>query len=486
MTSENSLWGESESGLADALTQSSPVLATLREWSAEDFARVYSRFRTPLVLHARRFLRDPSLAEEIVQDAFLYLMTALPELDSEPGVLRYLRWKVRNLAIDAGRRKALNTLSLESDQEFFSGQLGMEGAFQPSQDIEASEDAAIVRLAFSRLSTNQRLALVHDVVEEKSNSQAAADMQLEPGAFRQLLYRSRKAFRRELERILQDRGITVEEFRKGRKYLTSVPIVALVASGIILLSQFTAGSGAVSTVAIVEPALVERNFALEQKSSNLNDESPSNDQIFNVSENLSDQSLSNVEETSTASVATLAPIQPAAALSPQSQPEVQNFALDLSPVRESASQVAGEILSAHFQSKTGNFAPVQPEGKALSTEEGFTLYLPIADGISVVTAISWSNQSDPKVASVLIEQLDNEGKLVGLATGLHSQARVEDGLMVGRAVATGFAASDLTPDELTPVLEDGHLFELGLDISWVLDTSDGNLILGQLSPIFRN
>ena len=63
------------------------VDGNLTKWSAQDFASIYVRFRPHLERHARRYLSSPVQAEEVVQDAFLYLMTALPELDSELGVL---------------------------------------------------------------------------------------------------------------------------------------------------------------------------------------------------------------------------------------------------------------------------------------------------------------------------------------------------------------------------------------------------------------
>lgn len=74
--------------------------AKLSGWTAEDFASIYVRFRPHLVRHANRYTSSPQQSEEIVQDAFLYLMTTLPELDSELGVLKFLKWKTKMLAYD--------------------------------------------------------------------------------------------------------------------------------------------------------------------------------------------------------------------------------------------------------------------------------------------------------------------------------------------------------------------------------------------------
>lgn len=51
---------------------------------------MHNPFRPHLERHAKRYLSNPVQAEEVVQDAFLYLMTTLPELDTELGVLKIM------------------------------------------------------------------------------------------------------------------------------------------------------------------------------------------------------------------------------------------------------------------------------------------------------------------------------------------------------------------------------------------------------------
>ena len=88
---------DEEFGLPE-FKDSKPV--KLKDWKAEDFASIYTRFRPHLERHAKKFLNNPSQIDEVVQDAFLYLMVSLPELDSEIGVLKFMKWKVKNLCID--------------------------------------------------------------------------------------------------------------------------------------------------------------------------------------------------------------------------------------------------------------------------------------------------------------------------------------------------------------------------------------------------
>jgi RNA polymerase sigma-70 factor (ECF subfamily) len=165
----------------------------LAEWSAQDFSSIYLRFRPHLERHARRFLRNPSQVDEVVQDAFLYLMVSLPELDSEIGVLRFLKWKTRLLALDvirASGRAYIN--SIDDVQEPASADPEI------SYSLEQQDDAAVVKLALSKLNPRHREVLIASMYEEKSTEQIAAQVGLSENATRQLIFRARAAFKKAL------------------------------------------------------------------------------------------------------------------------------------------------------------------------------------------------------------------------------------------------------------------------------------------------
>ena len=186
---------------ADTLTP-----AVLRDWTAKDFASIYVRFRPHLERHARRFLVNPSQVEEVVQDAFLYLMTTLPELDSELGVLKFLKWKVRLLSLDVIRANSRASISpleelpdIESDEP------------ETSQGLERAEDAAIVSMALAKLQPRQREALIATLYEEKSTEVVASQMGLSENAFRQLLFRARSSFKKALVGEAETAGMSAAE-----------------------------------------------------------------------------------------------------------------------------------------------------------------------------------------------------------------------------------------------------------------------------------
>jgi len=164
--------------------------AVLKEWTAQDFSNIYTRFRPHLERHARRFLSNQSQVDEVVQDAFLYLMVTLPELDSEIGVLRFMKWKVRLLCLDvirASGRAYINNIDDIAEPESSEPEVGSE--------LEHIEDAAIVRLALAKLNPRHREVLLASMYEEKSAAQIAEQVGLSENATRQLIFRARAAFK---------------------------------------------------------------------------------------------------------------------------------------------------------------------------------------------------------------------------------------------------------------------------------------------------
>ena len=165
----------------------------LAAWTAQDFANIYTRFRPHLERHARRFLNNPSQIDEVVQDAFLYLMVSLPELDSEIGVLRFLKWKTRLLCLDVIRASGKAYISNLDD-------VAEPVALDPeiTSYLEQQDDAAVLRLALSKLNPRHREVLLASVYEEKSTEQIASQVGLSENATRQLMFRARSAFKKAL------------------------------------------------------------------------------------------------------------------------------------------------------------------------------------------------------------------------------------------------------------------------------------------------
>jgi RNA polymerase sigma-70 factor (ECF subfamily) len=218
---------------ADSLTP-----AVLKDWSAKDFASIYVRFRPHLERHAKRFLNNSSQVEEVVQDAFLYLMTTLPELDSELGVLRFLKWKTRLLALDVIRANSRVSLAPLDEHGEFEANIP-----EISQDLERADDAAIVSLALAKLQPRHREALIATLYEEKSAQVVSAQMGLSENAFRQLMFRSRAAFKKALIGEAETAGLSMSGILSvaARKAAADSGKIASVAGAFLLVLAVSIG-----------------------------------------------------------------------------------------------------------------------------------------------------------------------------------------------------------------------------------------------------
>jgi RNA polymerase sigma factor (sigma-70 family) len=175
---------------ADAPVVAEPARALHSD--PHDFAGLYIRHRTAFTLLARRYLRDARDADDVVQEAFLRLFLALPELETELQALAYCRRTITNLCIDRYRAQArrpslvdIGTIPLE--------ELPDEEQHDP---VVRAEDAALVREALSMLSPLHRAALVKREIEEKTLPVIAEELDVPEESVKHLLFRARRALRR--------------------------------------------------------------------------------------------------------------------------------------------------------------------------------------------------------------------------------------------------------------------------------------------------
>jgi len=171
-----------------------------------DFAGLYIRHRTAFTLHARRYLRDARDADDVVQEAFLRLFLALPELETELQALAYCRRTITNLCIDRYRAQARRPNLVDI------GSIPLEEL--PDEDqgdpVVRAEDAALVRQALSMLSPMHRAALVKREIEEKTLPVIAEELEVPEESVKHLLFRARRALRRMLVGTSVEPGVDGE------------------------------------------------------------------------------------------------------------------------------------------------------------------------------------------------------------------------------------------------------------------------------------
>ena len=190
---------------ADALEISTTGSAA--DWSIAQLSAIYTEHRTQLVSQARRITKNEAEAHEVVQEAFLKFMLAAPDLDSSDRALAYLRTSVTNLALNVirarGARPNLVAIDADTTQERLN-EIATENHIDLDTTITAAEDAAIIREALSRLTPDQRTALVMWEMEGRTTEEIATALNTSPANVRHILIRARKSMVRVLEDWIVD------------------------------------------------------------------------------------------------------------------------------------------------------------------------------------------------------------------------------------------------------------------------------------------
>ncbi len=193
------------------------VAATaVSDWSVADLSALYAEQRSSLVAQARRILRSDADAAEVVQEAFLKFILAAPELDSRERALAYLRTTVNNLCLNliraTGSRPNLVAIDSDTSQERLN-EISAEAHIPFDATLAAAEDASIIREALSRLSSDQRTALVMWEMEGRSTEEIATAIGTTPANVRHVVGRARTSFVRVLTEwvIDEENGTTALE-----------------------------------------------------------------------------------------------------------------------------------------------------------------------------------------------------------------------------------------------------------------------------------
>ena len=190
---------------AKKLATQSPEL-----WSIAELGAFYTAHRFELKTHADRILKDSSRADEVVQDAFIKVMLAAPELTSEDHALSYLHRTIENLCIDLFRAEGRRPNLVLLDDATAEVESTWQDQGDHSQALSAAEDAAIIRQALALLSPAERTALVMWEMDGRSTAEIAAELGIKESSVRHTVSRARTSLRAVLSTLIidEERGLT--------------------------------------------------------------------------------------------------------------------------------------------------------------------------------------------------------------------------------------------------------------------------------------
>ena len=203
-----------------AATADADLLARLRAGDTAAFAAVVDAW-SPVMLHvARRYVRERQAAEDVVQDAWLGVMTGLPRFEGRSSVRSWAFSILVNRAKSRWARDARVVPSADLTGPAPSGPTvdparfqGADGAYpghwtstgaprpwdQPEHRVLDREVGELLGEALDRLPERQRLVVELRDVQGMSAEETCAALRLSAGNQRVLLHRGRAALRAALE-----------------------------------------------------------------------------------------------------------------------------------------------------------------------------------------------------------------------------------------------------------------------------------------------
>jgi RNA polymerase sigma factor (sigma-70 family) len=174
------------------------LLAATRAGESRAFAELYRRYRGTLMAYAER-LAGPSDAEDLVSEAMAAAWRQLKEgAGPERSFLTYVKVSIRNQHLNRVRRPAL--LLVDDPDSVSMRQRRPEALVAPSAETTLLERWQLeeLRRALDRLPAPWRRVLVRTYLDGLSWIDVADELQILPGAARQLGLRARHGLAAEL------------------------------------------------------------------------------------------------------------------------------------------------------------------------------------------------------------------------------------------------------------------------------------------------
>ena len=172
------------------------IVARLKQCDADAFDEVYAAFHPRLFSFLARLSRSRDVAEDLVEETWLRLVTHTPRLRDDTRLAPWLFTVARNLYVSYCRSRLL-----EDSQTVDMIGLWSVGTPRPSpfDSTVASETGRRIEVALSELPSLYREALLLVAIEGMRPAEAAVVCGITPEAMRQRLSRARTAIARRLD-----------------------------------------------------------------------------------------------------------------------------------------------------------------------------------------------------------------------------------------------------------------------------------------------
>ncbi len=162
-----------------------------------------ARFSHGLLLMLRQLARNPSLADDLHQEAFALVLQKIRrgEVRDPERLAAFIRSTARNLFI-ADRRKEARYSPIDEDEESRgSGRVFVDRGPAPSDRVLAEQEAHQVRQLLGELRFDRdRQVLIRFYLSDQPKEEICEALAIEPERFNQILFRARERLRELWER----------------------------------------------------------------------------------------------------------------------------------------------------------------------------------------------------------------------------------------------------------------------------------------------
>ena len=172
------------------------------------FRELIRRYERPVFSLIYRMVRDSAAAEDLAQDSFIKVLNHLDKYRPEFKFSSWLFKIANNVAIDALRKRQLDTISMDgsphaasaSEIEASSFELA-DDAESPLDELAARELGTIIEQAIAKLRPEYRNCIMLRHVEGRSYEEIAATLDLPLGTVKTYIHRARHQLREALEHL---------------------------------------------------------------------------------------------------------------------------------------------------------------------------------------------------------------------------------------------------------------------------------------------
>jgi RNA polymerase sigma-70 factor (ECF subfamily) len=205
MTDEPTQGEQLPGGLA--LDEDAQLMLRFQQGEDAAFEQIVRRNLDTVHALVYRFLREPSMADDITQEVFLRIFRNARTYEPKAKFSTWLYRIVANLCFNVMRsRRRMRPVSL--DQTFDEDETRRDVPSEepgPDSALDQEELAQQVARAVDTLPENQKLAILLNKYENKNYEEIAAVMETTTMAVKSLLSRARENLREKLARYVEDK-----------------------------------------------------------------------------------------------------------------------------------------------------------------------------------------------------------------------------------------------------------------------------------------